>query len=123
MTLCLSGLQGHEFIDVEPIGSFRASRAVSIQTTNQRAALNDVTTTSHDDETDDDDDDDGGARSAGYCCRATCCAVRLNVCCDDTDKQACPPLTITACQLVSRVCIPDRKINVPSRPIGLCLIT
>jgi len=79
-------LQGHEFIDVELRGSYRASRDLSTPTASQRAALNDVTTTSYHPEHDaadaadhDDDDDDD--------CRANCCAVRLVVCCDNDNKQ------------------------------------
>jgi len=90
MAVCASGLQGHEFIDVEPTGGYTASGALSISTTNQRSALNDVTTTSHHrdsdeaDAADDDEDDD----NSNYGCRAAnCCTVRLNVCCDDNDKQ------------------------------------
>jgi len=81
VSACACDLQGHEFIDVEPTVGYRASQALSLLTANQRAALNDVTTASHGDASDDDDDcDDDG-------CRVRCCTVRLNVCCDDKDKQ------------------------------------
>ena len=84
-------LQGHEFIDVEQIGSYRVSGALSIPTTNQRSALNDVTTTSlHRDREEAaaaDDDDDEDDDNSNYGCTANCCAVRLSICCDDNDKQ------------------------------------
>jgi len=98
MEVCASGLQGHEFIDVEPTGGYTASGALSVSTTNQRSALNDVTTTSHHrdsdeaDAADDDEDDD----NSNYGCRsANCCTVRLNVCCDDNDKQV--PVSFCMC--------------------------